>query len=71
MTYTENVLYYTIMKNEKTKGKSMRNLILVLGTLPMMFYFIQSWGLVPTIVFEVNLLFVSWVISSILTSKKS
>tara|TARA_Y100000590_G_scaffold455334_1_gene603787 strand:+ start:4569 stop:4748 length:180 start_codon:yes stop_codon:yes gene_type:complete len=59
------------MKNEKTKGKSMRNLILVLGTLPMMFYFIQSWGLVPTIVFEVNLLFVSWVISSILTSKKS
>jgi len=71
LTYTENVLYYTIMKNEKTKGKSMRNLILVLGTLPMMFYFIQSWGLVPTIVFEVNLLFVSWVISSILTSKKS
>jgi len=48
----------------------MRNLILVLGTLPMMFYFVQSWGLVPTIVFEVNLLFVSWVISSILTSKK-
>ena len=58
------------MKNEKTRGQSMRHLILILGTLPMVLYFIQSWGLVPTMLFELNLVFISWVISSILTSKK-
>tara|TARA_Y100000034_G_scaffold60569_1_gene73576 strand:+ start:179 stop:364 length:186 start_codon:yes stop_codon:yes gene_type:complete len=54
----------------KTKGKSMRYLFIILGTLPIMFYFVQSWGLVPTIVFELMVVLFSIKLSSIYLNRK-